>query len=203
METLEQIKARIEAAVTGAQVALEGKSLVVGRQHLLDVVRFLKNDPALAMDYCANLCAVDWLPRKMKVKQGDAEVEQERPGYLEVVYDFYSMAKKHGPVQLKCRTDGREGTPELPSITPLFRGAELQEREAYDLYGIWFTGHPDLRRILMWDGFKDYPMRKDYQPPDDFEYEPTPHEDVLAKAKAHWPVATQPAPSAGEPAKPS
>jgi NADH-quinone oxidoreductase subunit C len=200
METLEQIKARIEVAVHGAQVVLEGKSLVVDRQHLLDVVRFLKNDPALAMDYCANLCAVDWLPRKVKVKQGDTEVEQERLGYLEVVYDFYSMSKKHGPVHLRCRTEGREGTPEMPSITPLFRGAELQEREAYDLYGIWFTGHPDPRRILMWDGFKDYPMRKDYQPPDDFEYEPTPHEDVLARAKQHWPASP---PAAETPVKPS
>ena len=64
-------------------------------------------------------------------------------------------------------------------------GAELQEREAYDLYGIIFDGHPDLRRILMWDGFKDFPMRKDYVEPDDYEYEPTPHDEVLEKTKQH------------------
>jgi len=113
------------------------------------------------------------------------------------------MELRHGPLILRLRTANRTDDARVPSLTSVWRGAEFQEREAYDLYGIWFTGHPDLRRILMWDGFKDYPMRKDYQPPDDFEYEPTPHEDVLAKAKAHWPVATQPAPSAGEPAKPS
>jgi NADH-quinone oxidoreductase subunit C len=192
METLEQLKARIETAVAGAQVALEGNSLVVGRQHLLDVVRFLKNDAALAMDYCSNLCAVDWPPRTVTVEEDGMETDQDIPGYLEVVYDFYSMAKKHGPVRIKCRTDGREGTPELPSITPLFRGAEFQEREAYDLYGIKFTGHPDLRRILMWDEFKDFPMRKDYEPPDDFEWEPTPHDKVLQQARKHWP-AQQPA----------
>jgi NADH-quinone oxidoreductase subunit C len=77
----------------------------------------------------------------------------------------------------------------LPSLTPLWRAAEFQEREIYDLFGVHFIGHPDLRRILMWDEFKDHPMRKDYVPPDDFEWEPTPHGDVLAKAQAHYPPA--------------
>ena len=61
----------------------------------------------------------------------------------------------------------------------------LQEREAFDLYGIIFDGHPDLRRILMWDGFKDFPMRRDYVEPDDYEYEPTAHDKVLEKAEKH------------------
>jgi NADH-quinone oxidoreductase subunit C len=191
MESLEQIKARIENAVKGATVSLEGKLLLVDRQHLLEVVNFLKSDAELAMDYVSNLCAVDWLPRKVKVKENGQDVEKDLPGYLEVVYDFYSMAKKHGPVQIKCRTEGREGTPSLPSITPLFRGAEFQEREAYDLYGIHFEGHPDLRRILMWPEFKDFPMRRDYVQPDDFEYEPTPHDDVVERAKKHWAGAPQ------------
>ena len=77
----------------------------------------------------------------------------------------------------------------MPSLTPVWRGAEFQEREAYDLYGITFEGHPDLRRILMWDEFKDFPMRKDYVEPDDYEYEPTPHDDVLEKAQAALPGA--------------
>ena len=74
----------------------------------------------------------------------------------------------------------------LPSLTPVWRSAEFQEREIYDLYGILFDGHPDLRRILMWDEFTDFPMRKDYREPDDYEYEPTPHDDVLEKAKQHY-----------------
>ena len=56
----------------------------------------------------------------------------------------------------------------------------------FDLYGIMFDGHPDLRRILMWDGFKDYPMRKDYVEPDDYEYEPTAHDEVLTRATVHY-----------------
>jgi NADH-quinone oxidoreductase subunit C len=74
---------------------------------------------------------------------------------------------------------------ELPSLTPVWRSAEFQEREVFDLYGVIFTGHPDLRRLLMWDGFKDYPMRRDYVEPDDYEYEPTAHDAVLKRAQAH------------------
>ena len=111
--------------------------------------------------------------------------ETKRPGYLEAVYHLYSMEKKHGPVILRLRTENRTDKNHLPSLTPVWRGCEFQEREIFDLYGIVFDGHPDLRRILMWDGFKDFPMRKDYVEPDDYEYEPTPHDDVLEKAKRH------------------
>ena len=95
------------------------------------------------------------------------------------------MKLKHGPVIIRLRTTDR-GAGRLPSLTPVWRGAEFQEREIYDLYGIRFDGHPDLRRILMWDEFKDHPMRKDYVEPDDYEYEPTPHDEVLEKAKQHY-----------------
>ena len=95
------------------------------------------------------------------------------------------MAQKHGPVILRLRTENRADQNHLPSLTPVWRSCEFQEREIFDLYGIVFDGHPDLRRILMWDGFKDFPMRKDYVGPDDYEYEPTPHDDVLEKVKQH------------------
>jgi NADH-quinone oxidoreductase subunit C len=75
------------------------------------------------------------------------------------------MEKKHGPVILRLRTVDRGERNHVPSLTPVWRSAEFQEREAFDLYGIVFDGHPDLRRILMWEEFADYPMRKDYVPP--------------------------------------
>lgn len=89
---------------------------------------------------------------------------------------------------LRLRTANRTDHTRLPSLTPLWRGAEFQEREIYDLYGVIFEGHPDLRRILMWDNFVGFPMRRDYVAPDDFEYEPTPHDEVLAEAKKHYPA---------------
>jgi len=162
------------------------QSWVVPSESLLEVVNFLKINPELSMDFVSNVAGVDWLPKKEKVKAADGtEKEVDKPGYLEVVYHFYSMKKKHGPVAIRCRTNGRDN-PIVPSITPLFRGAEFQEREIFDLYGVKFSGHPDLRRILMWDEYQDFPMRKDYKEPDDYEWEPTPHDDVLEKAKTHY-----------------
>ena len=102
------------------------------------------------------------------------------------------MELKHGPVVLKLRTENRVDQTHLPSLTPLWRGAEFQEREIFDLFGVIFDGHPDLRRILMWYEFKDFPMRKDYIASDDFEYEPTPHDEVLDAAKKHYPAEAKP-----------
>src|SRR6188508_2651369 len=104
------------------------------------------------------------------------------------------MSLKHGPVILRLRTGNRTDQVTLPSFTPVWRSCEFQEREVFDLYGVIFSQHPDLRRILMWDEFKDYPMRKDYVEPDDYEWEPTPHGAVHEKAKPHYPTASGPAP---------
>jgi NADH-quinone oxidoreductase subunit C len=204
METLDQIKARVEAVVPGARLEIirndapsAQHSLLVDSAHAVAVAQFLRDDPQLRLDYCSNATGVDWpeleLTEKIKVKQLVDGVEKEveevkktkRPAYLEAVYHLYSMALKHGPVILRLRTADRAEQNHLPSLTPLWRSCEFQEREIFDLYGIIFDGHPDLRRILMWDEFKDFPMRKDYVEPDDYEYEPTPHDDVLEKAKAH------------------
>jgi NADH-quinone oxidoreductase subunit C len=204
METLEQIKSRIETAVAGARLEIVAndspsaqRSLLVDDEHGFAVARFLRDDAELRLDYCSNATGVDWpdleLSEKIKVKKVVDGVEKEveevkktlRAGYLEAVYHLYSMSKKHGPVILRLRTGNRADKNHLPSLTPVWRGCEFQEREIFDLYGIVFDGHPDLRRILMWDGFKDFPMRKDYVEPDDYEYEPTPHDEVLEKAKTH------------------
>jgi len=202
METLDQIKLRVEAAVPGAALAIVPNatldaqpSLLVDNAHALAVARFLRDNSALRLDYASNVTGIDWLDtvvhEKRKVKQVidgvereiEQTVEHHKAGCLEVVYHLYSMELKHGPLILRLRTANRGDGARVPSLTPVWRGAEFQEREAYDLYGITFEGHPDLRRILMWDGFKDFPMRKDYVEPDDYEYEPTPHDDVLEKAR--------------------
>lgn len=215
MKSTEEIKAAIEAAVPGAGVTIVPNgspsaqhSLLLDPPHAVAVARFLR-DGELKLDFLSNVTGVDWLDKeiaeKVKVaKQVPKEVdgpegkqtqmveetvEETRkhvePGYLESVYHLFSMEKKHGPVVLRMRTVNRTDQVELPSMTPVWRGAEFQEREIFDLYGIVFTHHPDLRRILMWDGFKDHPMRKDYVEPDDFDYEPTAHDAVLQRATAH------------------
>jgi NADH-quinone oxidoreductase subunit C len=201
---LEKVKADIEAAIPGCRLEIipngspSGQhSLLVAAECALEVAKFLRDSPEWRFDYCSNVTGVDWLDsetsEKVKVKKIVDGVEQEVDevrktqfkGYLEAVYHLYSMEKKHGPVVIRMRTANRTDQVHLPSLVPVWRSADFQEREVYDLYGIIFDGHPDLRRILMWDEFEDHPMRKDYVEPDDYEYEPTPHDDVLAKAKQH------------------
>jgi NADH-quinone oxidoreductase subunit C len=184
---LEDIRARLQAEIPGCQVDLvvngspsAQNSLLIDPQHGLEAARMLRG---LELDFCSNVTAVDWPERvqtdKTKTKQVVDGVEKEIeqtvkttiPGYLEVVYHLFSMSKKEGPVVVRMRTGNRTDDVTLPSLTPVWRSAEFQEREAFDLYGIVFDGHPDLRRILMWEGFTDYPMRKDYVPPPDDDLE--------------------------------
>jgi len=212
MKTIEEIKAAIEAAIPGAQVEIVPNpspsaqhSLRLDHGHAVQVAEFLRDDADLALDFLSNVTGVDWpdkeITEKVKVtrtvtktvdgveQQVEETVDEPRkriePGCLEAVYHLFSMSKKHGPVILRMRTANRTDQVEMPSLTPIWRAAEFQEREIFDLYGIVFTGHPDLRRLLMWEEFKDHPMRKDYVDPDDYEYEPTPHDAVLARAAAH------------------
>jgi NADH-quinone oxidoreductase subunit C len=226
LKTIEDIKAAVERAIPGAtlEIALNPSpsrqhSLRIGQDRAVEIATFLRDDPELALDYLSNVTGVDWpdkeIAEKVKVTRQvvktidgveqttNETVEEMRkrvvPGYLEVVYHLYSMTKKHGPVVIRMRTGNRTNEVGLPSLTPIWRSAEFQEREVFDLFGIVFKGHPDLRRILMWDGFKDHPMRRDYVEPDDFEYEPTAHDEVLARAEAHRAAETA---KAGEGDKP-
>jgi NADH-quinone oxidoreductase subunit C len=210
LETLDQIKNRAELAVRGAKIDIvvnpgpSGQSsLLIDNDHAVEVAKFLRDHPALGFDFCSTVTGVDWLDRVVKKttkvkqvvdgveKEVDQTTEEKVPGYLEAVYHLYSMKLKHGPLIIRMRTANRTDNARLRSLTPIWRSAELQEREIFDLYGIKFDGHPDLRRILMWDEFVDHPMRKDYVQPDDFEWEPTPHDEVLARAKQHYPPRPQ------------
>lgn len=188
--TLEEIRGRLEAFVPGchAEIVVNGSpsaqnSLLIDRQHGLQAAMYLRDHPELQLDFCSNVTAVDWPDREktdeIKVKKivdgVEKEVEETKktaiPGYLEVVYHIFSIAKKEGPVVLRMHTANRTDEVSLQSLTPVWRSAEFQEREAFDLFGIVFEGHPDLRRILMWEGFTDHPMRKDYVPPPDDDLE--------------------------------
>jgi len=206
VETLEQLRVRLLIRFPAADVTLVTNpgssaehSLLFGAAHAREIALFLRDDSQLALDYCSNATGIDWPDKEITevtktfvpdpaggpAKTVEHKTTHLQPGYLESVYHIYSMALKHGPVIIRVRTANRSDQVTIPSLTPVWRSCDFQEREIFDLYGIVFEGHPDLRRLLMWDEFKDHPMRKDYVEPDDYEWEPTAHGDVAERAKQH------------------
>ena len=152
-----EVKSKLEARFPGIQIQIVNNALVLKPEDLLRGVQFLKESEEFAMNYLSGVTAVDYLE------------------YLESVYHLYSIGQKTGPLVLKVRVP--RNNPQIPSLVSLFRGAEFQEREAYDMMGIVYEGHPDLRRIFMWEGFEGFPLRKDYLPED---------EDVLEWEDIEW-----------------
>lgn len=199
--TLEPLKLELEEKIPGCRLEIIANpspcaqhSLLIDPDHAVEVATYLRDASHLRFDYLSNVTGIDWPapddPAKVKLKEMEEDLETDeeecaKAGYLEVVYHLYSMEKKHGPVILRMRTCDRGKRVHLPSFTPIWRSADFQEREIFDLFGVKFDGHPDLRRILMWDEFKDHPMRRDYVEPDDYEYEPTAHDEVLRKTMHH------------------
>ena len=178
--------------------------LKIDNEHAVEIARFLRNDPELRLDFIyANVTGIDWLDRTIKktvkVKQVVDGVEKQVdqtaeviPGYQEAVTHLYSIARRHGPVIIRMRAADHAAETRLPSLTPV-SSAEFQGAENLDLYGIYSTAIPISDGFSVWDEFEDYPMRKDYREPDDYEYEPTPHDDagegetaLRAAAAARW-----------------
>jgi len=133
---------KIEEKFPKSVIESSPEALVVDRQFLLGVAAYLKKTPALDFDYLTAITAVDYLD------------------YFEVIYQLTSLRRNHSLV-VKTRCYGRDN-PSLPSVVSLWRSADFQEREIYDLLGISFEGHPNLKRIVLWDGFQGHPLRKDY-----------------------------------------
>jgi len=128
-----------------AVLAEKPDELVVERSHLAEVAKRLRDDPDLGYDYCTNVTSVDY------------------PDYFEVVYHLLSISKGKGLLTLKTRTP--KDDPVVPSLTPIWPAANFQEREVWDMMGVRFEGHPNLRRILLWEGFAGHPLRKDWREP--------------------------------------
>jgi NADH-quinone oxidoreductase subunit C len=133
---------RLGEILPGSVVSDEGGCLLVDGAQLYRVCEFLKTDAALRFDYLTVVTAVDYVD------------------YFELVYRLVSLQNNRS-LMLKCRLYTRDN-PAAASVTPLWRAAYYQEREIFDLFGITFEGHPDLRRLLLWEGFKGYPLRRDY-----------------------------------------
>ena len=143
-------------------------TVVVPREHLLSVARYLRDDPGLRYDMLADVNSVDYLnypgaKHRFGVNYGLTSIPHNNRLWLKV---FLDPERETGPKQNSPRDEEvlEKGDPGLKvdSVTSIWPGAEWMEREVYDMMGIIFVGHPDLRRILSWNGFGSYPLRKDY-----------------------------------------
>jgi NADH-quinone oxidoreductase subunit C len=132
---------RVKAAVPDGVEEVGADWVIVRPEMLPDVARFIHDDPELDGRFLASLSGVD------------------KYDHFEVVYHIASLSHNHTFV-LKVRADHEQ--PEVPSVASVWLAAHLQEREAFDLLGIVFTGHPDMKRIFLWEGFPGHPLRKDF-----------------------------------------
>jgi NADH-quinone oxidoreductase subunit C len=140
---LKKLQEKFPASVSEVKTFRDEISVTVQKKDILDICKFLYSDPDLQYQMLIDLCGVDFFP------------EQPR---FEVVYLLYSMKNKER-LRLKIKVGDSES---VSSVESIWKAADWLEREVYDLFGIPFDNHPDLRRILLWDGYEGHPLRKDY-----------------------------------------
>jgi len=136
----EQVSAGVPDSLAGTGVCDD--VLWVKPAKIADAANFLKSDSGLDFNFLNSISAVDYI------------------NHFEIVYHLTSMNKRHMTI-VKTRLDGREKL-SLPSVYHVWRGADFQEREIWDLMGISFSGHPNMKRIMLWEGFEGHPLRKDF-----------------------------------------
>ena len=176
---IESVTDRFPDAVTASHTYRGDATVVLGRKFLLEVARFLKEDPALQMNYLMDMTAVDYstfgkrpapaffsssgvaVSPSPQIPDKDPWPGPPDQSRFTVVYHFYSMAHKHR-LRLAVPVGEAEAVAEVDSLTSLWPGANWLEREVWDMFGIGFRGHPDLKRILMYKEFEGHPLRKDY-----------------------------------------
>lgn len=161
---LQKLKQRFGDKISGANLENVDPWIEVVPSHLVEVCRHLKEEPAIGFDYLNSICVVDYCETDPK-KAAKAKWEP----HLEVVYHLSSIRHKTTgvvKVMLPRWKDDIEGQiPELPSVASVWRTADWHEREAYDLSGVLFVGHQNLRRILCPEDWVGHPLRKDYEMP--------------------------------------
>ena len=141
---LDRLRQRFGDVVLASHSFRGDDTALVKKEHVIEVLSFLKTEPDLAFDFPSDLTVVDHLGREPR---------------FEVVYQLLSIKHKH---RVRVKAPVSEEEPTIASATLLFRGWNWFEREAFDMYGIRFEGHPDLRRMFMYDQFVGHPLRKDY-----------------------------------------
>lgn len=145
-DLIQRIEGRLGAAVLSSHARFGDATVVVGAASLLELCRFVRDEPELKFNLLVDLTAVDRLQLGQTPR-------------FELVIHLRSIPTFH---LLRVKVPVEESDTRVPSIVEVYPAANWFEREAYDMYGITFEGHPDLRRILMWDEFEGHPLRKDY-----------------------------------------
>jgi NADH-quinone oxidoreductase subunit C len=141
---IEKLQSRFLDAITPGDTSRGEEVVIVPRERAIEVFRVLRDDPDFAFNFLTDLTAVDWLKREPR---------------FEVVYNLNSLVLNH---RLRVKVPLPSGEPWAQSVVELWSAADWLERECYDMFGIEFRGHPDLRRILLYDSFVGYPLRRDY-----------------------------------------
>lgn len=144
LEIADKLKERFPEEISDVSEFRGQVSVSVKKNRIVEICRYLHSDPSLHFDFLSDLCGVDYLGRKPR---------------FEVVYNLYSIKHRH---RIRLKAGVPEEDTDIDSVTPVWIGADWHERETFDMYGIHFKGHPDLRRILMPDDWEGYPQRKDY-----------------------------------------
>jgi len=163
-EIHEKLKAELGDAVGPLSDPKVDPFCVVKADRIVDACRFLQATPGLDLDFCEDLTAVDWPKRNV----------------IEVVYHLFSYRHRHGIV-LKVEAD--RAHPSVPSVEGVWKAANWMEREVYDLFGVAFPGHPDLRRVLLPDDWEGHPLRKDYQEGEGYHGVPNVRENPLVELR--------------------
>ncbi len=145
MLAVEKLKERFPEEVLKVEESAGQVAVLVKREAIVPVLRFLHDDFELFFHHLADLTAVDWLGKKSP--------------RFEIVYNLYSIRYKQ---YLRVKAPVPEEDPHIPTVTTIWKTANWFEREVYDMFGIIFDGHPDLRRLIMPDDWQGYPLRKDY-----------------------------------------
>jgi NADH-quinone oxidoreductase subunit C len=166
----EKLKEKFPIEIVGVADFRGQVSVTVKSERIFDICSYLHEDPEMRMDFLSDLCGVDYPDRELR---------------FEVVYNLYSIKYRHG-IRLKAVL--HEESPYISSVVQIWSGANWHEREACDMFGIVFKGHPDLRRILMPDDWDGYPLRKDYplKGPEGWEYREYKEVKGLHKHDDEW-----------------
>ena len=154
MEIANALEAEFASDVVEVKAFRDQVAVTVNRDVIDGVCRWLRDQPGIEMNYLSDLCAVDYPESELR---------------FEVVYNLYSLSHRHR-IRVKARLPEKDLV--IDSVVAVWRGADWFEREAFDLFGIEFRNHPDLRRLLLPDNWRGYPLRKDYplKGLDDWEY---------------------------------